>query len=147
MDFIQGATLQETKSRNSFLPPAHFSSQSSTLPLSQSSSILLMVRWRQRPKWTSEDGGTLSLVSSPELMSSLLWTPCPHCLQPGLTLCISELCASCPCPDNLPAKGGCRVGIPSQVIYEGPQIIVPCHDCCESDKWTVEVAFGECHDG
>lgn len=58
VDFIQGATLQETKSRNSFLSPAHFSSQSSTLPLSQSSSVLLMVRWRQQPKWTSKLGGT-----------------------------------------------------------------------------------------
>ena len=147
VDFIQGATLQETKSRNSFLPPAHFGSQSSTLPLSQSSSVLLMVHWRQQPKWTSKVGGTLSLVSSPELVSPLLWTPCPHCLQPGLTLCISELYSSCSCPNNFPAQGGRRVDIPLQVIYEGPQIIVPCHNCCDSDKWTVKVTFAECHDG
>lgn len=146
MDFIQGATLQEAKSRNSFLPLDHFSSQSSTLPLSQSSSVLLTVCWRQQPKWTCKDENTLSLASSPELPSPLLWTPCPHCLQPGLTLCISGLYSSCPCPDNLPAQDGRSVGIPLQVVHEGPQIIVLCHNCCDSEKWTVEVTFGECHD-
>lgn len=146
MDFIQGATLQEAKSRNSFLPPDHFSSQSSTLPLSQSSSVLLTVRWRQQPKWTCR-----MIVSCPWLPAQSSHHPYCGPLAPTVSN-LASLSASrgstlpVPVQTTSQPKMGTVLAFPGRSVCKGPQIIVPCHNC-DSHKWTVEVTFGECHDG